>query len=69
VKQAVHGFFLRKVAPGRKNWLFVGSEKSGHAAANLMSLVQTCRAMNINPFESLNDIFNKLMSYPVKRIG
>jgi len=60
---------LRKVALGRKNWLFVGSEKSGHAAANLMSLVQTCRAMNINPFEYLNDIFNKLMSYPAKRIG
>ena len=59
---------LRKIVIGRKNWLFVGSAKSGEAAANLFSLVQTCRALKINPQEYLEDIFTRLMNHPAKRL-
>ena len=48
---------LRKLVIGRKNWIFVGSEKAGHAAVALLSLVQTCRAMNINVLTYLEDLF------------
>ena len=59
---------LRKVVVGRNNWLFVGSNKGGLAAANLLSLVQTCRAMNINPQLYLEDLFTNLMDYPANKI-
>lgn len=36
--------FIRPLAIGRKNWLFVGSEDSWKFVAILFSLVQSCRA-------------------------
>lgn len=59
---------VRKVVIGRKNWLFVGSKKSGEAMANLLSLVQSCRAMKINPQDYLEDIFKRLLSHPHKNL-
>lgn len=59
---------LRKVVLGRVNWLFVGSERAGNSAAALMTLVQTCRSMNIDPQEYLTDIFNRLLDHPAKRL-
>ncbi len=54
---------------GRKNWLFIGSPKAGKSAAALLSLVQTCRAMKINPREYLEDVFTRLLDHPAKRLG
>lgn len=51
---------LRKFVIGRKNWMFFGSEKGGQAACVLMSLVQTCRNMEIAPHVYLEDIFKQL---------
>jgi transposase len=59
---------LRPIALGRKNWLFVGNEQSGEAAATILSLVQTCRALNINPREYLEDVMRRLMSHPAKKL-
>lgn len=59
---------VRKLVIGRKNWLFVGSHRSGKAMANLMSLVQSCRAMKINPQAYLEDIFKRLPSHPHKNL-
>ena len=39
---------IRPMTIGRKNWLFFGSEKGGQAAANIISLVQTCRKLGLN---------------------
>jgi len=58
---------LRKVVVGRNNWLFVGSPRGGQAAANLLSLVQTCRAMAIDPQEYLQDVFTNFLDYPAKK--
>ena len=44
---------LRCVALGRKNFLFVGDIESGRNLAGLYSLVATCEARAINPFEYL----------------
>lgn len=54
---------VRPLAIGRKNWLFVGSEDGGEAAAIMYSLVQTCRALKINPREYLEDIMRRIMSH------
>jgi len=59
---------VRSIAVGRKNWLFVGSEDGGEAAAILFSLIQTCRAIKINPVEYLQDIMVRLMSHSSQKL-
>ena len=59
---------LRPLTIGRKNWLFVGSEDSGRSAATILSLVQTCRNLKINPQEYLEDVLRRIMSHPSKQI-
>ena len=60
---------IRPLTIGRKNWLFVGSEDSGRSAATILSLVQTCRNLNINPQEYLEDVMRRIMAHPAKRIA
>ena len=59
---------IRPLAIGRKNWLFLGSEESGEAAAALLSLVQTCRALNINPRTYLEDICRRIMGHQANKL-
>jgi transposase len=59
---------LRPLTIGRKNWLFVGSEDGGKSAATILSLVQTCRHLGINPLEYLDDILRRIMGHPAKLI-
>lgn len=54
---------VRPLAIGRKNWLFVGNEKGGESAGIILSLVQSCRAINVNPREYLEDVMRRLMSH------
>ena len=51
---------IRPLAIGRKNWLFAGSKNGGEATAIWLSLIQTCRAMDINPFAYLDDVLRKI---------
>jgi transposase len=59
---------IRPLAIGRKNWLFFGSPDGGQAGAILLSLVQTCRGLGINPREYLEDIFRRLMSHNSQKL-
>jgi transposase len=59
---------VRPLAIGRKNWLFVGSEDGGRACATLLSLVQTCRNLGINPQSYLEDVLRRIMGHPARRI-
>jgi len=59
---------IRPLAIGRKNWLFLGSKGSAESAATLLSLVQTCRALNINPRVYLEDISRRIMSHSYQRL-
>lgn len=45
---------------GRKNYLFVGSERAGHSAAVLYSLVSSAKANGVEPFAWLRDVFTRL---------
>jgi transposase len=40
---------MRSVAVGRKAFLFVSSERAGRAAAIYYSLVESCKAKQVNP--------------------
>jgi hypothetical protein len=52
---------------GRKNWLFCGSEAAAHRAALLCSLVNTCKAHQINPFTYLQDVIDRISTHPASR--
>jgi len=60
---------MRKVAVGRKNWLFTGSKEGGHRAAILYSLILSCQEAGVEPFAYLRDLFDRLPSHSVNRIA
>ncbi len=51
---------LRGVALGRKNWMFVGNEGGGRTAANMYSLIESCKAAGVNPREYLQDVLLRI---------
>ena len=59
---------IRPLTIGRKNWLFFGSEDGGEAGAILLSLVQTCRGLGVNPREYLEDVFRRLMGHNAQKL-
>lgn len=59
---------IRPLTIGRKNWLFFGSEDGGEAGAILLSFVQTCRGLKINPREYLEDVFRRLMGHSANKL-
>jgi len=59
---------LRAVVLGRRNWLHVGQESGGEKAANLFSLMITCKRLNVEPYAYLHDILRRLPSHPNKDI-
>jgi transposase len=59
---------LRRVALGRKNFLFVGDAASGENIAGLYSLSATCEARGINPLEYLTDVISRIGEHPSSRL-
>ena len=59
---------LRRIALGRKNYLFVGDVDSGKSLAGLYSLVATCESRGINPFEYLLDVLGRVQDHPANAI-
>jgi len=50
-------------ATGRKNYLFVGSQRGGEGAAVMYSLVSSAKANGVEPFAWLRDLFTRLPSH------
>ena len=48
---------MRPLALGRKNWLHVGSEAAGPKIAAILSIMETCKRLQINLRKYLNDAF------------
>jgi transposase len=60
---------LRRVAVvGRKNYLFVHDVERGESLARLYSLVATCEARGLNPFEYLADVLARVQDHPARDI-
>jgi transposase len=51
---------LRRIAVGRKNWLFVGNEHGGQTAAVLMSLIATAEAIGLDARTYLRDVILRM---------
>jgi len=55
---------LRAIASGRKNWLFLGSNRGGRAAAVHYTLIQSAKRHAIDPFAYLRDILLRITTDP-----
>jgi transposase len=53
---------LRKIAVGRANWLFAGSDEGAERAAVICTVLGTCRLQGVEPFGWLKDVLEKLAS-------
>jgi transposase len=53
---------LRRVAIGRKNYLFAGSNKGAERIAMAHTLLGTCHMNGVNPLAYLTDIIDKLQN-------
>ena len=51
---------LRGIALGRRNWMFVGSDRGGRAAAIHFSLIASCLRNGIEPYAYLRDLLINL---------
>jgi transposase len=60
---------LRRIATGRNNWTFLGSDNGGHTAAVLLSLVATCERHHVNPFVYLRDVLARIAAHPANSVA
>ncbi len=59
---------MKRIAMGRKAFLFVGNERGGQTAAILSSLTSTCQRHNIDPERYLTQLLANLPSTPVSQL-
>ena len=68
---------MRSIAVGRKNYLFIGSEGGGKAAAIAYTLIETCKRNDVDPQAWLTDVdpqawltnvLNQLPDHKINRI-
>ena len=59
---------MRPVAIGRKNWVHVGSQEAGPKVAAILSIVETCRRINIPVRDYLAAVLPGLANTPVHRL-
>ena len=45
---------------GRKNWIFLGNERGGEAAAVMYSLIATCKEHGVDPRTYLRDVLLRI---------
>lgn len=58
---------LRRIAVGRKAWLFVGSDDHATAAGHVFSLIASARLHALDPEAYLRDLFRVLAHWPKGR--
>jgi transposase len=59
---------MKRIAIGRKNWLFVGSPRGGRAAAVLLSFTSTCHRLGVEPWSYLHDVLSRLPTLPAEQL-
>ena len=59
---------MRAIALGRKNYLFMGSEGSGKAAAIAYTLIETAKLNGVDPRAWLTDVLARIADHKINRI-
>jgi transposase len=60
---------MKRIAIGRKNWLFVGSAQGGRTAAVLFSFTSTCARLRIEPWSYLEEVLRRLPTMAAGELG
>jgi transposase len=60
---------MRPVALGRKNWIHLGGEQAGPRVAAIISIVETCRRLQIPVREYLGAVLPGLENFPANRVN
>lgn len=59
---------VRPVALGRKNYLFAGSHEAAQNAAMMYSFFTSCRRNEVNPFNWLKDVLQRIPDHSIKKL-
>jgi transposase len=59
---------LRGIALGRKGWLFCGSDRGGRRAAQMYTLIVTCKLNDIDPQAWLADVLARIADHPAHKL-
>jgi transposase len=57
---------IRPIAIGRKNYLFAGSHQAAEKSAMFYSFFETCKRVNVNPYEWLKYVLENINDWKVK---
>lgn len=60
---------LKRVAIGRKNWLFAGNDAAAENHARLWSLIASCERYNVDPQRYLTSVLAKIGATPSEELG
>ena len=59
---------MRSIALGRKNYLFMGSDRGGRSAAIAYTLIETAKLNKVDPQAWLTDVLNRIADHKINRI-
>ena len=59
---------LRGIALGRKAWLFAGSDRGGHRAAFMYTLIVTAKINDVDPQAGLADVLARIADHSSQRL-
>ncbi|MGI9401894.1 MAG: IS66 family transposase, partial [Rhizobiaceae bacterium] len=59
---------MRSIAIGRKNYLFMGSNKGGKTAAIAYTLIETAKLNGVDPQAFLIDVLSRIADHKINRI-
>jgi transposase len=60
---------LGGIALGRKAWLFAGSDRRGHRAAAMYSIIVTAKMNDVDPRAWLTDVLARIAEHPANRLA
>ena len=60
---------LRRIALGRRSWLFAGSDRGGDRAAAIYTLIATAKLNDVDPQAWLEDVLRRIADHPASRIA
>ena len=60
---------IRPLALGRKNYLFAGSHKAAQRAAMMYSFFATCKTNEVEPFEWLHDVLERIPDHKASKLS
>jgi hypothetical protein len=60
---------MRAIALGRKNYLFMGSERGGKSAAIAYTLIETAKLNGVDPQAWLTEILARIADHKITRLS